>query len=459
MKKEDIYILSYGAEKLKTYLSTFTNIDLSHNNIGDEGARTLANGLAGNTTITTIDLGWSDIGYKGAIALADTIASNTTITTIDLRGNNIDDESVKAFADALITKKSFREVRSAHVTEMLLKDLRNRNIPFFRKKGAGNTNITTINFSSNDIGAEGANALAGALARNATITTINLSNNNIGDQGARALADKLSSNTTITTINLRGNYISAEGGRALAETLASNTTITTINLYNNHIGAKGAKALAATLADNTTITRFDLGSNNIGDEGARALADALAGNTAITTIDLSRNGIGAEGARALADALASNATVVTIDLSSNKFGAEGRIALREKGFSPIPIPINLGAVLYIGNDIKGGGGSDEYSDLYHCTKNWGRKRDETSGRLPLFTAAARSLTWVDTRQIFAANMPAINDVDGLTGLPVFMLAAVGPRSNIESIYNLLIEYPSAIGLVSSRHHCNKEGVG
>jgi len=84
--------------------------------------------------------------------------------------------------------------------------------------------------------------------------------------------------------------------------------------------------------------------------------------------------------------------------------------------------------------------SDGNSDIYHN----GGKKDEDSGRLPLCTAAARCLTWVDMQQIFSVNMSAIHEVDGMTGLPVFVLAAAGPRSDIESVYNLLREYPPAI---------------
>jgi len=45
--------------------------------------------------------------------------------------------------------------------------------------------------------------------------------------------------------------------------------------------------------------------------------------------------------------------------------------------------------------------------------------------------------------IFGAHMPAVvHEVDDrLTGLSLFMLAAVGPRSDLESIYQLLKEFP------------------
>jgi len=81
--------------------------------------------------------------------------------------------------------------------------------------------------------------------------------------------------------------------------------------------------------------------------------------------------------------------------------------------------------------------------MYHMCKVWARSKG-SDGRLPLLTAAASSLKWSHTSLIFNLNMPVINEIDALTGLPVSMLAAAGPTSDIESIYNLLREHPQAI---------------
>jgi len=88
------------------------------------------------------------------------------------------------------------------------------------------------------------------------------------------------------------------------------------------------------------------------------------------------------------------------------------------------------------------------NDMYYDWKRWARTKDG-DGRLPLFTAAATSTKWSRTRQIFNLNMTVINDIDVLTGLSLFMLAAAGPTSDIESIYNLLREYPSRMMLTSN----------
>ena len=51
-------------------------------------------------------------------------------------------------------------------------------------------------------------------------------------------------------------------------------------------------------------------------------------------------------------------------------------------------------------------------------------------------------------------MAAIYEVDEIIGLPVFVLAAVGPRSDTEAVYNLLLEYPQAIACFMNNSHPN-----
>jgi len=86
--------------------------------------------------------------------------------------------------------------------------------------------------------------------------------------------------------------------------------------------------------------------------------------------------------------------------------------------------------------------------VYYDWKRWARTRD-VDDRYPLFTAAARCLKWSHTEQIFTSNMSIVNETDARTGFPLFMLAATGLTSDIESVYNLLKEYPSAINIMNN----------
>ena len=64
-------------------------MELGGNNIGDEGAAALAQGLRNNTALTTLYLHDNDIGDDGAAALALTLRNNTALTTLKLQGNDI----------------------------------------------------------------------------------------------------------------------------------------------------------------------------------------------------------------------------------------------------------------------------------------------------------------------------------------------------------------------------------
>lgn len=74
---------------------------------------------------------------------------------------------------------------------------------------------------------------------------------------------------------------------------------------------------------------------------------------------------------------------------------------------------------------------------------WARTCNEY-GRSQLMTAAAISLRWEYMERIFDAYGAAIYEIDTVTGLSVAMLAAVGPNSDIESVYRMLKEYPHAL---------------
>ena len=64
--------------------------------------------------------------------------------------------------------------------------------------------------SKNNIGSDGAIAIANALKTNTTLSTLVLSKNRIGDDGTEAIAEALEINKILTEIKLDGNLISDE---------------------------------------------------------------------------------------------------------------------------------------------------------------------------------------------------------------------------------------------------------
>ena len=126
--------------------------------------------------------------------------------------------------------------------------------------------------------------LAVALAANRALTKLSITKNQIGDEGATALADALCVNGAMTDLDLSFNNIGGDGAKALANALRVNGAMTTLLLGGNKIRDEGATALADALHVNGALTSLDLSYNTIGDEGAKALGEALRVNGALTTL-------------------------------------------------------------------------------------------------------------------------------------------------------------------------------
>ena len=106
----------------------------------------------------------------------------------------------------------------------------------------------------------------------------------------------------LTSLDLRFNDIGAEGAKAIADALSSGRSgLTSLNLEDNNIGAEGAKTIAnalqsgkavlssLNLADNALCGIEAYGQGTYDASGIQALASALAGNAVLTALDLSNN--------------------------------------------------------------------------------------------------------------------------------------------------------------------------
>ena len=183
--------------------------------------------------------------------------------------------------------------------------------------------LQKLNLSLNKIGKIGIEALAREFlsksVENTALLELYLSRNNIGDDGAKALAIGLQNNTTQLKLHLSNNKIGDNGAREFAR--LQNTALLELYLSRNNIGDDGAKALAIGLQNNTTQLKLHLSNNKIGDNGAREFARLQ--NTALLELDLSYNNIGDDSAKGLAIGLQNNTTLLKLDLSYNKISNNG----------------------------------------------------------------------------------------------------------------------------------------
>lgn len=111
--------------------------------------------------------------------------------------------------------------------------------------------------------------------------------NNIGAEGAKALAENLSSVTQLHTLHLTGNQVCAEGAQCLAEHFAQVPLLQRLELRCTR-----PPCAYSSIANSRVLT-----VNNIGSAGARAIADHLHQVPRLTTLNLADNRIRSDGVR------------------------------------------------------------------------------------------------------------------------------------------------------------------
>ena len=322
-------------------------IYLGGENLGNAEAKMLADALQSNTSLTYLNLSYNQISDEGVRVLASALRTHPSLKRLDLQGNQISDEGVKALANGLRT----------------------------------NMKLEYLSLESNQIGDDGVKALARSLQANTILQSLILHSNQIGNEGVKALANALESNTSVEIVSLQSNLIGDEGGRALLNALkVFNGSLTSLHIEENRmssriqneiralvaanrrgirivgpsiwqeecerlrrndeslrqlafdrlpVGVAGVKALADALKNNTNLQELSLKDAGIGVEGLKILAVTLHESCHLQILNLSNNDIRDDGAKVFAKVLALNSSLKHLVLDENNIDAAGGVALRE----------------------------------------------------------------------------------------------------------------------------------
>eukprot|EP00310_Coccolithus_braarudii_P017406 CAMPEP_0183344768 /NCGR_PEP_ID=MMETSP0164_2-20130417/10365_1 /TAXON_ID=221442 /ORGANISM="Coccolithus pelagicus ssp braarudi, Strain PLY182g" /LENGTH=380 /DNA_ID=CAMNT_0025515823 /DNA_START=162 /DNA_END=1304 /DNA_ORIENTATION=+ len=245
---------SRGAVPLSVSLSANTyiaKVNLSDNGLNSAGVSTLLTAIRGSAapSLTELDVSHNQAGLEGAKALAQMLLDDcsgernvTGLQRIDFGCNQIGDLGAKQVSEAL------------------------------GRCGCRTDALTSLSLTRNEISADGANALAAALATNSALQDFCLSWNSIADAaGAAGFAQLLSSPHVLRTLDLSWNGLSDAGVASLAQAirgLSPGEGIKHLSLDHNRLTAKAAAAFAPLVS---RLEAFSVSGNPIGQDGAAAL--------------------------------------------------------------------------------------------------------------------------------------------------------------------------------------------
>uniref|UniRef100_A0A3Q3WZF4 Uncharacterized protein n=1 Tax=Mola mola TaxID=94237 RepID=A0A3Q3WZF4_MOLML len=257
---------------LSTCLRGDTRLDVSYNNITDEGAGHLAELLQDGSVLRSLDLTFNDIQTGGARALAKSLQGNGTVRALRLSGNKIGDGGAMHLASMLQVNPTLRELEVASC------DLGSRSVTAFAVVLKSNQNVRCVDMSRPLLRShqeEWAVHVSDMLVLNSCLLELHLGAMGMSNAGMEVLSEGLRLNRGLRYLDLRCNRVSSDGVRHLAEVMRHNTTLEILDLSSNRIGDEGAGYLSAALA------RLSVRSNNIRTEGLLSLARALKVNDSL----------------------------------------------------------------------------------------------------------------------------------------------------------------------------------
>ena len=198
--------------------------------------------------------------------------------------------------------------------------LKKLNSQSFQALGIGlqhlHTNSLNLTVTESDFNEDSMKCLVDGL-QNIKSLSLCLLHSNI-DRSMAPLAERFNS-LKLSHLRLSHNNIGPDGATALAGGIKGLTELNELDLSHNNIGPDGATALAGGIKGLTELNKLDLSHNNIGPDGATALAGGIKGLTELKQLGLSRNNIGPDGAIALADGLQYLTELRQCNLSHNNF--------------------------------------------------------------------------------------------------------------------------------------------
>jgi Ran GTPase-activating protein (RanGAP) involved in mRNA processing and transport len=151
---------------------TLTKLDISNNDLYSAGTKALAEGLKSNQIMTELNVSSNSMRGPGAIALADIIPGMGSILSVNILMNNIGTDEAEALASILeghptlktlcglkgneIELNMSNKMKGAADAIMLAAEIINTDSDYYWQ-------LTSLNLSSNDLFAEGAQIIAEAI--------------------------------------------------------------------------------------------------------------------------------------------------------------------------------------------------------------------------------------------------------------------------------------------------------
>ncbi|KAM5138153.1 protein NLRC5 [Mantella aurantiaca] len=283
---EEMQNLSFLHTTLTVHGSHLTELDVSHNSLGDIGIKAVSGFLTSMPSLLTLKLARVHMSHNGVASLADSIKFCKSIVNITLSGNDIGEKGALTIKDLLTQKRSFKAI---NVSECFV----------------GTT--------------DGGRQFLSELSRCPELQEINLMSMSLDDVALLTFSQGLAHMSSMKILMLGKNKITAKGIQHLTDNLVQCPEMEALDLSCNSIEDAGAHRLAAVLPRLKKLKKISLSQTNMSSLGGLTLIKAIGQCQLMEDITLQSCGLGDVPGNQLVDALVSCSKIENISFSENKF--------------------------------------------------------------------------------------------------------------------------------------------
>ena len=284
---------------------TLQKLDLSNNNLSDDGAATISDGLKTNRTLLELNISQNSIADKGAQEIAKAIKIHSSLQNVNISKNYISSEGLLYFMETVKNNCSLQVVNITH-NNVIRSGF--KNIKQFIESLQHTIQIIA---SWNEINSYGVTA---KIYNTCTPGIIEEGvwwsfKHHDPDHIVTMLSDCLKEDDNLLELYLGSKKITKVGAKKIGEAIKVNTTLQKLDIYANTISDDGAAAISDGLKSNNSLQKLIITNNNLTCEGAKRIAEAIKVNTTLHTLDIRQYNIN--------DALSFNMTVLTAVYHNN----------------------------------------------------------------------------------------------------------------------------------------------
>ncbi|XP_061560946.1 dynein regulatory complex subunit 5 isoform X1 [Phycodurus eques] len=215
MAERDCETLSMALECCKT----LKVVRLYESHIDDEKCKLLAKHLVEHPSLRELNLSHNVIGDRGAKAVGK-LLSSSKLEILNMSDNIIRDVGANAFADAL----------------------------------SNNCTLLSLNLRINRVSDEGGQAISKALLDNSILLHLHLGANLLTGPTAITLSEVLAKNQTLKTINLSCNKLGVDGGKALEEAITQNSCLRECDIRLTEVDEQSASIINQVVCNNKSAS-------------------------------------------------------------------------------------------------------------------------------------------------------------------------------------------------------------